>query len=431
MLAAGLVLFCSACAAGTPTANTDGQAPEGAPTPDGSAQPGRTARSNPELIAYEFPEGALQTFPGAAVEDLPVSRVGGVLSLPEGDGPFPVAVLIHGSYPNCVDAPNDPVINASAQSISPWPRWCGALERVHNYASSQGPDYVKWDLAFAGFSRALAERGVAALSIDVSLKDSLAFGEQGQSVITRNLYDLHLSLLQDFNAGNLRGLSLPERIEGSLDLSKIALIGHSSGGGFVFDEFVADQPIPNVKAVVGLQPVLYVEQDATPYARQVPALIIASSCDEQVPFDSVEEAAAMLANRNAQAPVFLAQMEGTTHIAFVGGGNHKIGLVTPVETPECADDRLYQAPSVRSQAAGLAAEFVEQALAGTSEYQFSIGTAVPSSVRALNDSATATTQQVRDSSLPRDVSAASLAIQRSDERVLPESDRMPNAGGGE
>lgn len=172
------------------------------------------------MIAYEFPEGALQTIPGAAVKDLPVSRVGGVLALPQGNGPFPVAVVIHGSYPNCLDAPKDPVINASVQNISPWPRWCGALDRIHNDASSKGPDYVKWDLAFAGFSRALAERGIAALAIDVALKDSFAFGEQSQSVVTRSLYDLHLSLLQDFNAGKLRGLKpsyTRSRCSGSLE----------------------------------------------------------------------------------------------------------------------------------------------------------------------------------------------------------------------
>lgn len=182
---------------------------------------------------------------------------------------------------------------------------------------------------------------------------------------------------------------------------------------------------------MGLQPVLFVEEDTTPYPRQVPTLIVASGCDEQVPFDSVKKAGAMIAKRNPQAPVFLAQMQGTTHIAVVGGGNHRVGLVTPVETPECADNRLHQPAPVRSQASGLVAEFVQQALIGSREYQFSVGTAVQSSVTALNGFATARTKQIQTSSLPQDISAVSLQIRRSGERVLPKSDRQPTVDTGE
>lgn len=106
LLAAGLVISSNACITRTnspvhangrtqaPTASESSQVSgssdsngDGKPSQDTKVHPesskaDQTPLTDPDLIAYEFPEGALETIPGAAIKDLPVSRVAPCLLSP-------------------------------------------------------------------------------------------------------------------------------------------------------------------------------------------------------------------------------------------------------------------------------------------------------------------------------------------------------------
>lgn len=146
------------------------------------------------------------------VQTMPVPLAGG-LAVPQGRGPFPVVVVLHGRHPGCHFA--------AAGTDSQWPCPAGTETR--------------FDLGFAYLARVLAAEGYIVLTIDLNGAYSNTYGatEENRNDLadqrSPQIINAHLKQLAAANAGQPVGFGLD--LTGKVDLSKIAVIGHSMGGG--------------------------------------------------------------------------------------------------------------------------------------------------------------------------------------------------------
>jgi hypothetical protein len=179
---------------------------------------GNTIVSDPQGISYPNP-------------------LKGSLHVPDGAGPFPVALFLHGRHSTCRVA--------SAEGVgSPCPS---------TPATGSVPSYAGYDYMAAR----LASHGYLVISIDANgINTYDAAGDKGGNERAQ-LIVRSLDLLRAWNAG-----AGPEpvgaRLVGRVDLGRIGLMGHSRGGGGVTN-FVAynrgrtDGPsYPGLRAVFDL-----------------------------------------------------------------------------------------------------------------------------------------------------------------------------------
>ncbi|MCB0881912.1 MAG: hypothetical protein KDC33_06810 [Thermoleophilia bacterium] len=392
-----------------------------APPPIAAAQ----APAPPVVLAYSYAPGGIvgdrsgHRFP---------TRVDGVLAVPPTPGPHPVAFIFHGSYPSCIWPARERTLSRTL-SVVRWPSRC--WDRRHaGPQGTYGPYAVRWEASFAGMARALADRGVAAVAIDVATKENTEWGEADRTVTQRRLFDLHLRVLRSLNAGNGRGIALPAGVRGSLDLTRIAAVGHSSGGGFVLSQLEATRTrqriLPGLRAVVGVQPAAgYLTRGA--FSNPVPALIIGSRCDEQIPWRDTNQVAARTVTRNGSTPTVFVGLGNTLHLSTVGGGNPRVGPTDPVETPECTT-ALAAPAAVRAQESALVADFVSQALSGARSFALRAGPSVPVEVRRATPGLVVTTEPTLAEGMPAEVPANRVRFRASPFRWLPPAPRRLSGG---
>jgi len=137
--------------------------------------------------------------------DMPV-RINGMIAVPEeGEGPFPVVMVLHGTHPGC------PVDEAD---VDRWP--CDPEVEQANYAG------------FAYLLAALAEQGYVALAPNLNAENTFGFGEPVPGERLRQLTDLHMGALAKAASGGVPDFGVD--LEGRADPTRLALIGHSRGG---------------------------------------------------------------------------------------------------------------------------------------------------------------------------------------------------------
>lgn len=421
--AAAIISGCSTGAAPGPNTPTQSGASVTSAATD-SATGGSSVTSGPatgavggrvpvKTLAYSFPAGAVEVNSGGGTM---LSRLEGVLAVPDTPGRHPVAIILHGSYPNCIDAPREKVL-ASTINVVAWEALCGT-KRILVESFTSGPEYVRWSASFAGMAQELASRGIAAVSIDVAVKTDNSFGEPDQDAVHSVLVERHRKILADLDAGKDLGLPSAPSLKGTLDLDRLALIGHSSAGGFVAGLQNATHGIPGVKALVPLEPAKNIA-DANAKAHPLPMLFIGGRCDEQATYDDVSQLARDAGKQSVGAPVLFATMEKTTHIAMIGGGDHTKGLVTPIETPACATSALAPAGAVRQQAAVLVADFLTTVFSGGNDFTFRIAGVPGASVAVIAGAAKVATTVVDEQGLGKDVLANSVTFVESSQQRLP------------
>lgn len=156
-------LAAAACSAPSAPAPAEGSvvgsaASHGAPVGTVSATRAApsVASSAPIIRAYEFPGGMIEDGgPGIKL----YTRVEALVALPQTPGRHPVAVVIHGSHPSCIDATRDQLITSEALT-TPWPEGCGSKRSINDQAITQGPDYLRTPASMAYLARALAEKAL-------------------------------------------------------------------------------------------------------------------------------------------------------------------------------------------------------------------------------------------------------------------------------
>jgi dienelactone hydrolase len=157
----------------------------------------------PELLglptaAYDLGEFMIPQ-PGNPAGDMP-ARLQGVIALPAGPGPHPVAVILHGAGFGC------PPADATRTT---WP--CGGAEQ---------PNWT----GFSYLASALAARGYIVLVPDVNAQYEVAYGEAKGFERLAALTRAHLEHLAAAAVGEEAGFGADLR--GRVDLESIVLTGH-------------------------------------------------------------------------------------------------------------------------------------------------------------------------------------------------------------
>lgn len=263
----------------------------------------KAAAQGPGLLRYKLAPGSLvggDIFPVARARQ--PTQVSGVLAMPAGEGPFPVAVVLHGQHAQCENPKNFGVAGfAKDISAETWPLVCRAEQ---GYG---GTGYLRHEDGLSYLTEQLARQGVASISIDLNASSAFWGGMTDRSKAVEALVQTHLGLLQSFNSGDNKGLDLPQ-VKGKFDLTKLAYIGHSQSGGFVA-ESVASGSQPNLKAAVLLQPI---DPILPPVTSSVPTLLVRGSCDEDVKPESGLESIAKL-NSEGGVPAYDLLIQNAGH----------------------------------------------------------------------------------------------------------------------
>ena len=268
--------------------------------------------NSPDLRTYDLGNATL-TQPGVSSswQEMPYS-LNGTLGIPQGEGPFPVVVVLHGRHPGChfVEQTNP----------SPWPCPPGTETR--------------FDRGLAYLAQALTEAGYLTLAPNLNAAYANAYGATSENrtdlaeARSQQIIDAHLaSLLEAQQSGSADfGVSLQDKA----DLDQLAIIGHSLGGGIAvgmarqsWDE--SAQPwggdaIAPVRALLLVSPTpsRSVERESWAYELpDVPTGIVVGGCDRDIyDLSSLYYFESANTNPNRDAPVAALLVPGANHNFF-------------------------------------------------------------------------------------------------------------------
>lgn len=137
------------------------------------------------------------TYISPAGKEMPYN-IKGIIGIPEGDGPFPLVLITHGSHSN--DNEN-----------------------------------LRFDTGYSYLVEELAKQGLVAVSMDMSKAYTWKYGDNDDREKSQYLATEHLNSLMQANKGEQGGYPTDFNLVGKIDFNRIALVGHSRGGETIFD----------------------------------------------------------------------------------------------------------------------------------------------------------------------------------------------------
>ncbi|MFI6642610.1 dienelactone hydrolase family protein [Streptomyces sp. NPDC050504] len=279
------------------------------------------------------------------------SQVHGVLGMPRGQGPRPVVVVLHGLHPNCVTVGRTPGV-ARRVVKTRWPLVC-ADPKKPKATPGVGPDYLRNDVGLSYMVQSLTRKGFVAVSIDVLSPEVWWGGETDPEKGYTKLVDAHLRLLADLNRGIDHGLRI-KGVRGRIDTSRVGLVGHSRGGGYVLGPKAAGRA--GLFGAVAVEPAVGGE----PATHRVPVLNIRGACDEDTGSD---------AGRDTMKALAKSRRTGVAADVLVAGTGHRMLNSNLVSTRDddgrlggCRAARIAKPVVARAQVAQLTAAFLCDAL---------------------------------------------------------------------
>ncbi len=207
---------------------------------------GQTTITQPDVVAV-------------ADREMPIPLLG-TISIPEGEGPFPVALVLHGRHTRCYSDP--------AQTDEVWPCEPGAEPR--------------YDSGFSYLLDALAARGYLAVAPSINGAYTTVWGmpegtlDEVQPVVDARLIaivEAHLTRLAAAGGGEP---IFGERVDltGKVDLTRTALIGHSTAGTTANQ--IAREGLLPVRALLLLASMQFTTAGDT---AGMPTAVLLSACD--------------------------------------------------------------------------------------------------------------------------------------------------------
>ncbi|MCC3867983.1 chlorophyllase/cutinase-like alpha/beta fold protein [Terrisporobacter mayombei] len=204
-------------------------------------------------------------------------KLRGVISVPKGEGKFPIVLITHGSHNN---------------------------EKTG----------VRFDTGFKYLTQKLAENGYIAVSIDAQNAYVWSYGDNDDYIKVPVMMDKHIQKLRDANDGKEKGYSID--LKDKIDFEKMALVGHSRGGETIFriaeQEEVKGQKI---SAMLSIAPTMSLED--TPYSQtDIPTSIVMGEYDgDVITYDGIG-IYDKLDTEKRQSPISLAFLEKANHNYF-------------------------------------------------------------------------------------------------------------------
>ncbi|MFF3767466.1 hypothetical protein ACFYYR_25750 [Streptomyces sp. NPDC001922] len=307
------------------------------------------------LTRYRLAPGMIKNVPGGRGNP---TQVHGVLGMPQGNGPHPVVVVLHGLHHPCV-RDGAPGIARDAVKTR-WPLVCASPDKPDaREARGAGPGYLRQDVGLSPMVQALTRKGFVAVSIDVTAAEYWWGGETVAEKGYTQLVGTHLKLLSDLNRGITHGLDLPG-VKGRIDTSRVGPVGHSRGGGYVLSPKAAERA--GLFGAVAVEPGENVER--APH--RVPVLTVRGACDEDLGPDAGLDTMKKLA------------ASGSTKVAadaLLAGTGHRMLNTNLAPTDEdggigdCSASEVASPAAARAQVAQMTAAFLAQAARGATSYE--------------------------------------------------------------
>jgi hypothetical protein len=333
------------------------------PTPSATAPRAETPRLfEPGVVAYDLGDFTILQS-GNPAGDMP-ARLQGLIAVPDGPGPHPVAVILHGAGFGCPPADS---------TRTTWP--CAEAEQ---------PNWT----GFSYLASALADRGYIALVPDVNAQYEVAYGRPKGFDRLVALSAAHLERLAAAAVGQEAGFGA--NLAGRVDLERLVLAGHglSALGALAIAVPDASTPDPGspVAGGVPVKALLLIAPDIRPPSTQraqsesegvsassessvaelppdVPVGVILPECDGIVPEMAgarIYEAARLAQNRKSlTAEVFLS---GANHNAFNRFFEVDDGEALAGERAGCPPELRLDPEAQRKFLAKYAADFFDAAL---------------------------------------------------------------------
>jgi dienelactone hydrolase len=200
---------------------------------------------------------------------------------PQGGGPFPLAIFLHGNHSTC----GTPVPGGPRQDHGNDFTFTGQCPPPQVEAPSH--------LGYAHIARHLASHGYVVVSINANrgitanTREDVLTTERGRLVLK------HLALLQQLNRGELSAPGLD--LTGQIDFEHVGMMGHSRGGQGVRaavgllqtyqqrctapDSYAAEASPVRIEGVIELAPTDFYRQDDAP---GVDWTVVVAGCDGDV-----------------------------------------------------------------------------------------------------------------------------------------------------
>lgn len=193
----------------------------------------------------EFDVGS-GTYESPAGRKMPY-HIGGIIGVPDGEGPFPLVLITHGSHSN-------------------------------------EDESLRFDTGYRYLVETLAGQGLIAVSMDLSKAYIWKYGDNDDREKSQYLAMEHLNSLEKANKGESQ--SYPVNLAGKVDMTKIALIGHSRGGETIFDiaEDMQEKGMPPT-ALLGVAPTYLFSDRTWPDAKV--ALVIPEYDGDVISLDGI------------------------------------------------------------------------------------------------------------------------------------------------
>ena len=212
------------------------------------------ASAQPQVTSYDIGEATIVQSDFEAdspVHEMPV-KLQGVLAVPDGEGPFPVALLIHGVYEFCTTIdPRD--------------------EEVDVYPCPPEGDLRQYE-GFSYLAEALASRGYVAIVPDLSAEFNSGYGFPKPGERVNQIIEAHLDAVaagDDFDVD----------VAGKADLSRLVIVTHSRGGPMALGYLSDDATTRSASALAMLTPA-YAPKPKIPAT--MPTALVISQCDGDV-----------------------------------------------------------------------------------------------------------------------------------------------------
>ncbi|WP_372408581.1 dienelactone hydrolase family protein [Streptomyces luteireticuli] len=304
------------------------------------------------LTRYALSPGLLKITGGRTAGN--PTQVHGVLGMPKGKGPHPVVVVMHGAHPNCVTVGKTDAVSRKPVRTA-WPLVCAAPGKKEKV----GPDYLRQDAGLSHLVEALTRKGFVAVSIDVVSPEIWWGGETEPEKGYTDLVDAHLRLLGDLNKGVKHGLKMPD-VKGRIDTSRVGLVGHSRGGGYVLSQKAAQRK--GLFGAVALEPA----ENAEKATHKVPVLNVRGACDE----DTGPEAGL----RTMKGLATSGRTKVAADVLLAGTGHTMLNTnLAPTDKDgsvgSCKRGKVANPVAARAQVAQLTAAFLDQALHKAGSYR--------------------------------------------------------------
>ena len=321
-------LALATCLVALASMSTLAQSPSAAPSAEPSPTTQTAVLEQPAVLDYDLGTVTIEQPSQARLNpdlvEMPV-HLQGIVAVPEGEGPFPVALLMHGSYPFCT---------AMAEGDDPPPYPCPSEDDLRQY---QGFDEL---------AAALAADGYLAVVPDMAPEYAAGYGSAPFGERAIQIADATLEALT-------QGPDALADVAGKADLDRLVLAGHSRGGPLVVRYATDAAAKYEPRALALLTPAYMAPKSVIP--KTTPAMLVISQCDGDVGTDLPLKYYKKQLPPLRPAPTLIYTIPGGTHNAFST-------KLEPERGPQCKARDVIGPEEQRAIAAILLPQFFDLAL---------------------------------------------------------------------